>query len=174
MAGGFKHFGPTYVTTDYVRLGYEGDINGLHEISAALVAAAPNANGEVNIELAGKFAAMTVDGVTTAGAKGAGAVGLFREDLHDMANASLKASFYFRGGEYYVAEARLGAAVDTFTVGDAITSDANGKIIKADVAAGDRVLGTVTFKGEFRNGNMYQWAGATANGGLFLGFILHM
>lgn len=174
MAGGYKHIGPTYPTTDYVRLGYEGDINGLHEISPTLVASAPSANGEANLELAGKFAAMSADGVTLAGAKGAGAIGLFREDLHDMVNASLKASFYFRGGEYYIAESRLGAAVNTFAIGDAITSDATGKIVKADVSAGDRVLGTVTFKGEFRNGNMYQWAGAAANGGLFLGFILHM
>ena len=173
MAGGFKHFGPTYPTTDYVRLGYEGDINGLHEISSALVGSAPSANGEANLELAGKFAAMAADGVTLAGAHGAGAVGLFREDLHDMVNASMKASFYFRGGEYYVAESRLGAAISTFAVGDGITSDANGKIVKADPAT-DKVLGTVTFKGEFRNGNMYQWAGAAANGGLFLGFILHM
>lgn len=174
MAGGFKHFGPTYPTTDYVRLGYEGDINGLHEISASLAKNAPSANGEANLELAGKFAAMTADGVGLAGAKGAGAVGLFREDLHDMVNASMKASFYFRGGEYYVAEARLGAAVNTFAIGDPITSDKDGKIVKADITAGDKVLGTVTFKGEFRNGNMYQWAGAAANGGLFLGFILHM
>jgi hypothetical protein len=174
MTGGFKHFGPTYPTTDYIRLGYEGDINGLHEISATLVAGAPTANGEANMELAGKFAAMTTDGVTLAAKGGANAVGLFREDLHDMVNASMKASFYFRGGEYYVSEARLGDTVDKFAVGDSITSDKDGKIVKADTAAGDRVLGTVVYKGEFHNGNMYQWAGTPANGGLFLGFILHM
>ena len=28
MAGGFKQFGPTYKTTDIIRLGYEGYING--------------------------------------------------------------------------------------------------------------------------------------------------
>ena len=30
MAGGFKQFGPTYKSTDIVRLGYEGYINGQH------------------------------------------------------------------------------------------------------------------------------------------------
>lgn len=172
MAGGFKNFGPTYNSTPFVRVGYEGDINGMHDISATLVAGAASANGEANKELAGKFAAMTADGVTLAGAAGAGAIGLFREDLHDMVNASGKASFYFRGGEYYVAEARLGALVSTFDIGDSITTDATGSIVKA--GATDRVLGTVVSKGEFRNGNMFQWAGTAANGGLFLGFILHM
>lgn len=100
-AGGFKNFGPTYPTTDYVRLGYEGSLNGVHNISPTFVAAAASANGEANAELAGSFAAMAKDGVTTADDGGANAVGLFREDLHDMVNASGKATFYFRGGEYY-------------------------------------------------------------------------
>ena len=172
MAGGYKHFGPTYPTTDYIRLGYEGTINGQHEISATLVAAAQSANGEANAELAGTFAAMAADGVTTAEAGGKNAIGLFREDLHDMVNASNNASFYFRGGEYFVQEARLGAAITTFTVGDSITSDANGTIVKA--ADGDRILGTVTHIGAYRAGNMYEWAGNAANGGNYLGFIMHI
>jgi hypothetical protein len=172
MAGGFKHFGPTYPTTDYVRLGYEGDINGIHPISATLVQNAMSANGEANAELAGSFAAMADDGVTTAAAGGKNAIGLFREDLHDMVNASNNASFYFRGGEYYVQEARLGAVITTFKVGDNITSDANGKIVKATDS--DRVLGTVTHIGPFKNGNMYEWAGLQANGGNYLGFIMHI
>lgn len=177
MAGGFKHFGPTYPTTDYVRLGYEGTINGLHDISATLVANAQSANGEANEELAGRFAAMAADGVTTAAAGGKNAIGLFREDLHDMVNASGKASFYFRGGEYFTQETRLGAAISDFAVGDSITSDADGKIVKA--ADSDRVLGTVTHIGHFTNGNMYEWAdGANGqnalDGGNYLGFILHI
>ena len=36
MTGGFKHFGPTYPTTDYVRLGYEGEINGIHGTNGML------------------------------------------------------------------------------------------------------------------------------------------
>lgn len=172
-AGGFKHFGPTYPTTDYVRLGYEGDLNGIHNISPTLVAAAASANGEANAELAGSFAALADDGVTTAADGGKNAVGLFREDLHDMVNASGKATFYFRGGEYYVQEARLAAgAYEALAVGDSITSDATGKIRKAESA--DRVLGTVTYKGLFKAGNMYEWAGDAANGGNYLGFIMHI
>ena len=171
-AGGFKHFGPTYPTTDYVRLGYEGELNGIHQISPTLVAAAQSANGEANAELAGRFAAMAADGVTVAEAGGKNAIGLFREDLHDMVNASDKASFYFRGGEYFVAEARLGATIDQFTVGDSVTSDAEGKIVKATDS--DRVLGTVTHIGPYKAGNMYEWAGLAANGGNYLGFIMHI
>ena len=174
-AGGMKHFGPTYVTTDYLRLGYEGDINGAHNVSATLVAAAQSANGEANEELCGRFAAMAADGVTTAAAGGANAVGIFREDLHDMVNASGKASFYFRGGEYYVQDARLGATIDKFAVGDQVTSDKDGKIVKFDsTVAGAKALGVVTYIGEYTNGNMYAFAGAAANGGQYLGFILYM
>ena len=160
-AGGFKHFGPTYPTTDYVRLGYEGELNGIHQISPTLVAAAQSANGEANAELAGSFAAMANDGVTTAAHGGADAIGLFREDLHDMVNASGNATFYFRGGEYYVQETRLAdGAYNALSIGDSITAGANGKIRKAEST--DRVLGTVTHKGEFTNGNMYVW-GATCS-----------
>ena len=174
MAGGYKHFGPTYPTTDYLRLGYEGTINGSHDVSAKLVAAAQSANGEANEELCGRFAAIDPDdgGVTTAAKGGLNAVGLFREDLHDMVNASGKASFYFRGGEYYVQATRLGATIDTFTVGDGVTADADGKIVKAETS--DRILGTVTHIGPYRAGNMYEWAGNDANGGDYLGIILHI
>ena len=175
MTGGFKHFGPTYPTTDSLRLGYEGDINGTHEISATLVAAAQSANGEANAELCGRFAAMAADGVTTADDKGTNAIGLFREDLHDMVNASGKASFYFRGGEYYVQDARLGADLSKFAVGDQVTSDKDGKIVKFDATvAGAKALGVVTYIGEYTNGNMYAFAGTAANGGQYLGFILYM
>jgi secreted PhoX family phosphatase len=166
MAGGYKQFGPTYNTTPFVRLGIEGDINGLHAVDATAASA-------VNGELAGKIAAITASGVGLAN-KGKGAVGLFREDLNDMVNASLKASFYFRGGEYYVAEARLGATIDTFAIGDELTTDAAGRLVKLTDAASEKAVGTVVYVGEFRNGNMYEWAGTAANGGKFLGFVLHM
>jgi len=116
---------------------------------------------------------MADDGVTTAADGGANAVGLFREDLHDMVNASNKATFYFRGGEYFVQESRLASgAYAALNVGDNITAGTDGKIRKAESA--DRVLGTVTHKGEFTNGNMYQWAGPALNGGNYLGFIMHI
>ena len=167
MAGGFKQFGPTYKTTDFVRLAIEGDINGFHAVD---VAAAQAVNGE----LAGKIAAITANGVGLAN-KGQGAVGLFREDLNDMVNASLKASFYFRGGEYYVAAARLSdPTLAGVAVGDALTTDAKGRLVKLTDPATEAKVGTVTFLGEYRNGNMFEWAGTAANGGLFLGFILHM
>jgi len=141
-------------------------------ISPTLVDSAESANGEANMELAGRFAGMAADGVTTAAAGGANAVGLFREDLHNMVNASGKASFYFRGGEYFIQEARLGAAINTFAVGDLVTSDADGKVVKAEDS--DRSLGIVTHIGPYKNGNMYEWAGDAANGGQYLGVILYL
>jgi hypothetical protein len=166
-AGGFKAFGPTYNSTPYVRIGYEGVLNGTHPVDVA----AANA---VNGELAGKIAAIGKDGVKLAGAGGAGAIGLIREDLGDMINASGKATFYFRGGEYYVAESRLGSTIDKFVLGAEVTTDANGKLVPATGASGEKAVGVVVYTGAFTNGNMYEWAGAAANGGNFLGFILYM
>lgn len=174
MAGGFKHFGPTYKTTDAVRLGYEGLLNGAHEISEALVkqAMAANAN-EPNLELAGRIAAVKEDGIGLAGDKGAGAVGLFREDLNDMVNASLKASFYFRGGEYYVDAART-SVTGAAKVGDKLTTDAEGKL--KEVGAGDSdatVVGVITHIGGYTAGNMYEWAGEKFDG-KYIGFIMYI
>ena len=166
-AGGHFVFGPTFNSTQYVRAAIEGVINGFYDVDAEKAKA-------VDGKLAGHFAAISTDGkVTLAGAKGEGAVGLIREDLKDMSNASGKASFYMlgMGGEYHVAEERLGKPITDFAVGKDITTDANGAIVPA--AAGDKVLGTVVSVGEFRQGNMYEWAGTAANGGLFLGFIMH-
>ena len=69
-----------------------------------------------------------------------------------MVNASGNASFYFRGGEYFVQSTRLGATIDQFVVGDNITSDADGKIVKA--ASSDRILGTVTHIGPYKAGKL--------------------
>lgn len=166
MAGGHKTFGPTYKTTDYVRLGYEGFINGTHQVD---VAAAQAANGE----LAGKFAAIGANGVKLAGDNGQGAVGLFREDLGDMINASGKASFYFRGGEYYVALSRTGlVSAAAIAVGDEVTSDASGKLVK--FTGTGKALGVVTHVGLYTAGNMYANAGTAANGGDFVGFIMYV
>ena len=189
MAGGFKQFGPTYKTTDIIRLGYEGYINGQHEISAELVenamattpgtGVADAANSmeavEPNVELAGKIPGIKADGVGLAGDKGEGAVGLFREDLHDMVNASLKASFYFRGGEYYVVSTRTSINVKTAQVGEKLTTDANGKL--RTVAPGETdatIVGVITHIGGYKAGNMYEWAGDTVNGGTYVGFIMYI
>jgi hypothetical protein len=190
MAGGFKQFGPTYNTTPYVRLGYEGILNGTHSIDPS-----------VTNELAGKFATIGANGVTLATDSNK-AVGLFREDLADMTNASLKATFYFRGGEYYVALGRTGlggtsqAVLDTgrtastfdnpsttsveaatIAVGDEITCNANGQIIKLTAAlktAGSKALGIVTYVGDYPAGNMFENAGTVANGGDYVGFIMYI
>jgi hypothetical protein len=167
-AGGHFVFGPTFNSTQYVRAAIEGAINGFYDVDAEKAEA-------LDGKLAGHFAAISADGkVVPAGAKGEGAVGLIREDLKDMINASGKASFYMlgMGGEYHVAESRLGKEISAFTVGKTITTDANGAIVPA--ADGDKVLGTVVSIGEFRQGNMYEWAGEAANGGKFLGFIMHV
>ena len=164
--GGYFQFGPTYNSTRYVRAAYEGTLNGIYEIDAEAAEA-------VNGELAGKIAAVTAAGkIALAGADGEGAVGLFREDLADMINASNNASFYFRGGEYHIAESRLGAEIDDFTVGQYATTDANGQLVpSADKA---KAVATVISIGEFRLGNAQELAGTAANGGRFLGIILHI
>ena len=165
-AGGHFQFGPTYNSTQYVRAAYEGEINGIYEIDVTKAEA-------VNGELAGKIAAVTADGpIAPAGADGAGAVGLFREDLKDMINASNNASFYFRGGEYHIAESRLGEAIDQFTLGKYATTDANGALVHTDDKS--KAVATVISIGEFRLGNMFEWAGEAANGGKFLGIVLHI
>lgn len=175
MAGGYKKFGPTYNSTPHVRLGYEGLLNGTHEISAALVAAS-NADGtDVNGELAGKFASITADGVGLATAGGLDAVGLFREDLGDMVNASHKATFYFRGGEYYVNIHRTGLSTAAdIAVGDEITTNAQGELVKKTATDGtQKALGVVTHVGQYRAGNMYEKAthGVTDTD-TFIGFIM--
>lgn len=176
MAGGFKKFGPTYKTTDIVRLGYEGYLNGAHQVSSSLVAAAAaiDAN-EPNMELAGKIAAITVDGVGLAGNKGKGAVGLFREDLHDMVNASYKATFYFRGGEYYIQSDRTAVDLATAKVGDALTTNADGELrLLASGETDAKVVGVISHIGDYSAGNMFEWAGDAANGGTYIGFIMYV
>lgn len=173
MAGGYKKFGPTYNSTQFVRLGYEGILNGTHDISADLIAAAGTDGLGAAGELAGKFAAITADGVALAGAGGQNAVGLFREDMGDMVNASHKATFYFRGGEYYVAISRTGLTASTdIAAGDEVTSDATGKLVKLTDATTQRALGVVTHVGAYPAGNMYANAGTAANGGDYVGFIM--
>lgn len=174
MAGGFKKFGPTYNSTPYVRLGYEGILNGAHNISAALVQAGGTDGLGTAGELAGKFAAIKADGVGVASDGGHDAVGLFREDLSDMVNASLKATFYFRGGEYYVNIKRTGlTAASDIAVGDQITCDNQGRLIKLTDAANQKALGVVTHVGEYRAGNMYQNATqGVPDADTFIGFIM--
>lgn len=169
MAGGHFVFGPTYNSTQYVRAAIEGDINGFYEVDVT----AANA---VNGELAGKIAGITADGkIGLAGDKGVGAIGLFREDLKDMINSSNKASFYFRGGEYHIASARLGADISTFVLGGTVTTDATGKLVPVAAGVTDaKAIGTVISTGTYVMGNMYEWSGDAANGGQFLGIILHM
>jgi hypothetical protein len=206
MAGGFKQFGPTYNTTPYVRLGYEGILNGTHNVDVDGVDGVRTNYPEGDV--AGRFASISKDGVGVASEGGANAIGLFREDLGDMQNASAKATFYFRGGEYYVALGRTGlvtpledysvkvndtertaatfddtttsGVVETYTdvagleVGQLITSGANGEIILYDnaTATNKKPLGVITHLGPYTAGNMYQNAGAIANAGDFVGFIL--
>ena len=165
MAGGFKMFGPTYNATKHVRSLYEGFINGAHNISASLVESGKE-------DLAGRIAAITNDGVGLC-SKGTGAVGLFVEDLGDMVNASEKASFYFRGGEYYVSVERMGLDASSIVAGDQLTTDTEGKIVKLTDPVSEKAIGVATTKPqEFRMGNMFEHAGA--NGGLFVGFILYV
>ena len=173
MAGGFKNFGPTYKATKYVRLGYEGLLNGMHDIDPALI---PSHECD-HLELAGKFAAIGPDGVKLA-ASVEEAVGFFAEDLGDMVNASEKASFYMRGGEYYVHESRVNPddlAAGAFVPGALLGVDAEGRMTV--VAAGEAHVGVVTHCGVYRAGNMYEWAesekpGVIFDGDDYVGFIM--
>lgn len=174
MAGGFKKFGPTYNSTPYVRLGYEGILNGAHPFDPVLLNGV-NEQDEPKVELAGKFAAIGRDGVRLAGEGGHDAVGLFREDLQDMVNASERATFYFRGGEYYVNIKRTGlSSSNEIAAGDEITCDAQGRLIKKDKNDNTKkALGVVTYVGEYRAGNMYQNATkGVPDADTFIGFIM--
>lgn len=173
MAGGYKQFGPTYNATKFVRVAHEGMLNGNHNISASLV------EGDDKTEdLAGRIAAIGADGVELSDG-GAKAVGLITEDLGDMVNASLKATFYFRGGEYYVAAERTGISdLSTIAPGDELTTDGEGKLVKLDGQTDAKAVGVVTKVGAYPMGNMYEHA----TGGNetvtdlkdFIGFILYV
>ena len=165
MAGGFKTFGPTYNATQYVRVMHEGMINGNHNISTSIIDAKTE-------DLAGRIASITADGVGLSN-EGAGAVGLFVEDLGDMINASEKASFYFRGGEYYISLDRMGADADQIVAGDELTTDTDGKLVKF-TGSGKVVAVATTAPEVFTMGNMFEHAGQTLNGGKFVGIILYV
>ncbi len=171
MAGGYKQFGPTYNATKYVRAAHEGMINGNHDINVE------EAEG-VDGELAGRIAAITANGVGLAN-NGKGAVGLFVEDLGDMVNASYKASFYFRGGEYYVAKERT--AVDTEVApGDELTTNESGQLVVLGEQEDAKAVGVVTSVGKYPMGNMYEHVGEEGRDALgllngdFVGFILYV
>lgn len=177
VAGGFKPFGPTYNSTPYVRLGYEG-ILGSKPIGSTIV---NEAQSNPNFGLAGLVAALDNTGsLTLAGAADAVApIGLYREDLGDMVNASMEGSYYFGFGEYYVAESRISPVYVAAgpAVGDKLTYNVNGQLTKigaSDAVAGGLQVGIVTFVGEYPLGNMYANAGLAANGGNFVGFILNI
>ena len=143
-----------------------GLLNGVHDFDPDVVA-------NKDEELTGRFCTITAAGVKPASDGGVDAVGLFREDLGDMVNASLKASFYFRGGEYYVHKSRVATGeADTLVAGDKITCNAEGKIRKA--APGEKELGIVTSVGIYKAGNMYEWAGAGYDADKYVGFIMYI
>lgn len=215
FAGGYKNFGPTYNSTKYVRFGHEGTVNSMHFVDPALVPAVPenididrtNADGElINGALAGKIAAYVTgeDGETYVGLCDTAKqpAGLIVDDLGDIANASNKISFYFRGGEYYISVSRLGDGIPTNTQandededpasdgdGDEPTTtsdwsavapgtplyvDANGCLTTVE-SASKVVVGIVSAPAAiFTQGNMYENAGEKANGGLFVGVELRI
>lgn len=200
FAGGYKNFGPTYNSTKYVRFGHEGTVNSMHFIDPALVPAVPenididrtDAEGNaVNGALAGKIAAFVTgeDGETYVGLCDTAKqpAGLIVDDLGDIANASNKVSFYFRGGEYYISVARLGAGIPTNDGGEETDSDwsavapgtplyvdANGCLTTVE-SASKVVVGIVSAPAAvFTQGNMYENAGVKANGGLFVGVELRI
>ena len=211
FAGGYKNFGPTYNSTKYVRFGHEGTVNSMHFIDPALVPADSvniDSSDDGTRELAGKIATYVKgeDGETYVGlcTSATQPAGLIVDDLGDIANASNKISFYFRGGEYYVSVARLGEGIpsnsnpdnDETNVGDDTnandgegtdTSDwtavAPGTPLYADdegkftttKSSSEIVVGIVTAPAaKFTTGNMYENAGEVANGGLFVGIQLRV
>ena len=175
-AGGYKVFGPTYNSTKYVRFGHEGTVNSMHNIDPELIPEDPSLIDVVGAEktqLAGKIAMIKAtddgDSVVTVCTDPSKACGLFVDDLGDIVNASNKASFYFRGGEYFISLNRMGTGADTIVPGDTLTCDSEGKLIKGST----NVIAVATTAPEvFTTGNMYENAGAEANGGLFVGISL--
>lgn len=181
-AGGFKVFGPTYNSTKYVRFGHEGEVNSMHAIDPALVpddTANNTLNGTAVPTLAGKIAAINGAGEVTLCANAYKGeldsltpVGLFVDDIGDIVGASNKATFYFRGGEYYVSVARMKAEEDFSEVaGKPLYVDATTGCLTATVN-GDPVAIATTNAEMFTTGNMYENAGEAANGGLFVGISL--
>lgn len=184
-AGGYKVFGPTYNSTKYVRFGHEGTVNSMHVIDPALVpddTANNTLNGEAVPTLAGKIAAIKVDAegnsvVTLCGSKYVTVgtvtpVGLFVDDVGDIVGASGKASFYFRGGEYYISVDRMNADCSIVTPGTLLYADANGMLSVTE--NGTPVAVATTAPQMFTTGNMYENAGEAANGGLFVGISLKL
>lgn len=202
VAGGYKLFGPTYNSTKYVRFGHEGTVNSLHFIDPSLVPAKPE---EIDINrvdtegnaisgaLAGKIAAYVLgeDGETYVGLCDATKqpAGLIVDDLGDIANASNKVSFYFRGGEYYISVARLGDGIPTnggegegestsdwgaVAPGTPLYVDANGCLTTVESSSKIVVAIVTAPAGIFTQGNMYANAGEAANGGLFVGIQLRI
>lgn len=186
-SGGYLMFGPTYNSTPYVRLGYEG-ILASKPLSAALVADAQGTQGlhdqatMNDYPLAGLIAALDDNGnLVLASATNTFGVGLFREDLGDMVNASNQGTYYFGYGEYYVAESRISQTYITAgpKIGDLLTWNNTGNITSttaadAYTATNPKVVGTCTFVGEYPAGNMYANAGLAANGGNFVGFVFQL
>lgn len=198
-AGGYKLFGPTYNSTAWVRLGYEG-LLGSKPIGSSLITIAEQGIQEPNYipfgpdqnlypgnyPLAGKIAALDNQGnLTLAGSASAVVpLGLFREDFGDMVNASNMGTYYFGFGEYYVSEVRLDPYYVTAgpQVGDQLTYTSSGLITKSGntfgagnvttAATGAITVGFATFVGMWPQGNMYANAGLAANGGTFVGFQL--
>lgn len=168
-AGGYKVFGPTYNSTKYVRFGHEGTVNSMHAIDPSLV---PE-DKSINVALAGKIAAIKEDGTVGLCVGGTDTpVGLFVDDLGDIVGASGKASFYFRGGEYYISVARMAEDVTSTPVkaGDKLYVNTDGML--TTVGSGDVVAIATTGPEKFTTGNMYENAGLEANGGAFVGISL--
>ena len=110
---------------------------------------------------------------------------------YDIANASNKISFYFRGGEYYISVARLGEGIPTnddsgegddeptsdwsaVAPGTPLYVDANGCLTTVE-SSSKVVVGIVSAPAAvFTQGNMYENAGVAANGGLFVGVELRI
>ena len=177
-AGGYKVFGPTYNSTKYVRVGHEGTVNSMHAIDPSLVPDDTTNNtlaGKAVPTLAGQVAAIKENGTVGLCVGGTDTpVGLFVDDIGDIVGASGKASFYFRGGEYYVSVARMAADVVSTPVkaGDKLYADADGML--TTVQTGDVVAVATTGPEMFTTGNMYENAGLKANGGAFVGISLKL
>jgi hypothetical protein len=182
VAGGYKVFGPTYNSTKYVRFGHEGTVNSLHEIDDALVPTKSeliDIENEKQFQLAGKIVGLTEEGKVTLASSDVAPVGLAVDDLGDVANSSNKVSFYFRGGEYYIAVSRMGDKATELKPGTALTVKSDG--ILEEASEGDTVVAVVTKAADvYTTGNMYTYADTTsdayadANGGLFVGISLRI
>lgn len=169
MAGGYGQiiFKPN---VQNLRLGYEGLLNATKPMAASVATVLA---GKENT-LAGRVAQLNTAGEVEL-SDGTKPIGLFADNLPET-EASKKATFYFRGGEYYVKSGLIDDLGGTLIpqINDELVANAQGmlKVRETGVDDGKPTVGRVVYVGEYALGNMYEHAPMVE--GSWVGFILSL